>query len=68
MCKVLHLKLNYNLNLENKLKLNGRIMTESEQEKDLGVLASSTLLRNDLISACLNKANKMICWITHDLI
>ena len=33
-CKVLHLKFNYNLNLE--YKLNDIIMTGSEQEKDLG--------------------------------
>ena len=39
-CKVLHLKFNDNLNLE--YKLNGIIMTESEQEKDLGVLTSGT--------------------------
>ena len=38
-CKVLHLKFNDNLNLE--YKLNGIIMTESEQEKDLGVITSA---------------------------
>ena len=65
-CKVLHLKFNDNLNLE--YKLNGIIMTESEQEKDLGVFTSGTLLWNDQISACINKANKMICWITRNLI
>ena len=43
-------------------------MTESEQEKDLGVITSGTLLWNDQISACINKANKMICWITRNLI
>ena len=43
-----------------KYKLNGTIMTESEQEKDLGVLTSGTLLWNDQISACINKANKMM--------
>ena len=53
--KVLHLKFNDNLNIE--YKLNGNMMTESEQEKDLGVLTSGTLLWNDQISACINKAN-----------
>ena len=60
------MKFNDNLNLE--YKLNGIIMTESEQEKDLGVITSGTLLWNDQISACINKANKMICWITRNLI
>ena len=55
-CKVLHLKFNDNLNLE--YKLNGIIMTESEQEKDLGVITSGTLLWNDQISACINKQIK----------
>ena len=65
-CKVLHLKFNDNLNLE--YKLNGSITTVSEQEEELGVLTSGTLLWNDRISACINKANKMICWITRNLI
>ena len=50
-CKVLHLKFNDNLNLE--YKLNGSIMTESKQKKDLDVLTSGTLLWYDQISACL---------------
>ena len=40
-CKVLHLKFDDNLNL--KCKLNGSIMTESEQEIDLGVLISGKI-------------------------
>ena len=59
----MHLKFNDNLNLE--YKLNGIIMAKSEQEKDLGVLTSGTLLWNDQISACINKANKMIFWILY---
>ena len=43
-------------------------MTESEKDKDLGVLTSGTLLWNDQISACIKKAKKMICWITRNLI
>ena len=35
-------------------------MTESEEEKDLGVLTFGNLLWNDQISACINKANKML--------
>ena len=42
-CKVLYLKFNDNLNLE--YILNGSIMTESEQEKDLGVITSCSLAR-----------------------
>ena len=43
-------------------------MKKSEQEKDLGVLISGTLLWNDQINSCVSKANQMICWITRDLI
>ena len=66
--KFLHLKFNDNI----KYKLN-ESMTESEQEKDkwvFTVLITGTLLWNDQIYACasINKANKLICWITHTLI
>ena len=51
-CKVLYLKFNYNLKLE--YKLNGSIMKESDQEKDLGVFTSGKLLWNDQIGACIH--------------
>ena len=41
-CKVLHLNFNGNQNLN--YLLNGVEMKKSEQEKDLGVLTSGTLL------------------------
>ena len=41
--------------------LNGVEMKKSEQEKDLGVLTSGTLLWNDQINSCVSKANQMIC-------
>ena len=43
-------------------------MKKSEQQKDLGVLTSGTLLWNDQINSCVSKANQMICWITRNLI
>ena len=65
-CKVLHLNFNGNQNLN--YLLNGVEMKKSEQEKDLGVLTSGTLLWNDQINSCVSKANQMICWITRNLI
>ena len=65
-CKVLHLNFNGNQNLN--YLLNGVEMKKSEQEKDLGVLTSGTLLWNDQINSCVSKANQMICWIIRNLI
>ena len=65
-CKVLHVNFNGNQNL--KYLLNGSVMKESEQEKDLGVLTSGNLLWNDQINSCISKANQMICWITRNTI
>ena len=41
---------------------------ESDQEKDLGVITSSSLLWTDQIKSSISKANKMICWIARNLI
>ena len=48
--------------------LNDKILKKSEQEKDLGVLTSGTLLWNDQIESCISKANQMLCWISRNLI
>ena len=47
-CKVLHIDLNDNEHLD--YVLNGKQLKKTEQEKDLGVLTSGTLLWNDQIS------------------
>ena len=48
--------------------LNGVVLQESAQEKDLGVVTHNSLLWNEQIKASICKANKMICWITRNLI
>ena len=48
--------------------LNGKQLKKTEQEKDLGVLTSGTLLLNDQIESCISKANQMLCWISRNLI
>ena len=65
-CKVLHIDLNDNEHLD--YVLNGKKLKKTEQEKDLGVLTSGTLLWNDQIESCISKANQMLCWISRNLI
>lgn len=63
-CKVMHIKLNKNPCKE--YKLNDKVLNESEQEKDLGIVISDTLLWTDQINKCISKANQMICWIVRN--
>ena len=65
-CKVLHIEFNDNEHLD--YVLNDKILKKTEQEKDLGVLTSGTLLWNDQIESCVSKANQMLCWISRNLI
>ena len=65
-CKVLHIDLNDNKHVD--YVLNGKQLKKTEQEKDLGVLTSGTLLWNDQIESCISKANQMLCWISRNLI
>ena len=65
-CKVMHLEFNDNERLE--YVLDDKVLNETVQEKDLGVLTSGTLLWNDQIESCVSKANQMICWISRNLI
>ena len=65
-CKVLHT--NINSNPYNEYFLDGEILKVCEQEKDLGVLTSDTLLWTDHINSSISKANQLICWITRNLI
>ena len=65
-CKVLHTNINPNRSFD--YILNDKCLKTSEQEKDLGVLTSDTLLWTDQVSSSISKANKLICWITRSLI
>ena len=48
--------------------IDGIKLSQSEQEKDLGVVTSNSLLWNEQIRASICKANKMICWIARNLV
>ena len=63
-CKVMHLK--FNKNPCKQYTLNDKVLKESEQEKDLGIVISDTLLWNAQINKCITKANQMICWIVRN--
>ena len=65
-CKVLHTDIIANKCFD--YTLNDNYLKISEQEKDLGILTSNTLLWTDQISSSVSKANKLICWITRNLI
>ena len=65
-CKVLHSDIIANKCFD--YTLNDSYLKISEQEKDLGILTSNTLLWTDQISSSVSKANKLICWITRNLI
>ena len=65
-CKVSHTDIIANKCFD--YTLNDNYLTISEQEKDLGILTSNTLLWTDQISSSVSKANKLICWITRNLI
>ena len=65
-CKVMHV--NYNDNPLNTYVFNDVTLGTINEERDLGVLSSSTLQWNSNIKACIAKANKMVAWITRNLI
>jgi hypothetical protein len=65
-CKVMHVDFNDNPHFD--YFINGVLLEETEQEKDLGVLTHSSLLWNEQIKTSISKANQMICWITRNLI
>ena len=65
-CKVLHINLNNNPNLD--YYIDGIKIAQSDQEKDLGVITSNSLLWIEQIKASIRKANKMICWIARNLV
>jgi hypothetical protein len=65
-CKVLHV--NMNNNPENVYMLDGKQLESSDQEKDLGVTTHSSLLWNEQMKHCINKANRMICWIVRNVV
>ena len=65
-CKVMHIDINSNHNF--RYWLNSSLLAESNLEKDLGVLTSDTLLWREQIESCISKANKLIAWISRNLI
>ena len=67
-CKVLHINVNENPDLSYSIDGTDLDACESDQEKDLGVITSSSLLWTDQIKASISKANRMICWIARTLI
>ena len=65
-CKVLHICGNDNqLNI---YSLDGIELETIESEKDLGLIVNNKLDFGDQIKNCLSKANKMIAWISRNII
>ena len=65
-CKVLHLATNNNPRID--YFLDGNKLAEVESESDLGLVISSDLKWDEHIKSSLNKANKMIAWISRNVI
>ena len=65
-CKVIHV--NHNDNPGLSYSIDGTELGVCDQEKDLGVVTSSSLLWTDHIKSSISKANQMICWIARSLI
>ena len=65
-CKVLHL--NYNNNPNYAYELDGTVLESIETEKDLGVTVSNELGWNKNIQSCIKDANRMIGWITRNIL
>lgn len=65
-CKVMHLQ--YNENPCKEYVFNNVVLDSVESEKDLGVLTCSSLKWNEQVKACISKANKMVAWVTRNLI
>lgn len=65
-CKVLHL--DFYDNPRNSYILNNVSIGVANTEKDLGVIANDSFQWDDQIKTCISKANKMIAWVTRNLI
>ena len=65
-CKVMHIP--YNNNSNHSYTFNNVVLESINKEKDLGVFTCSTLSWHEQIKACISKANKMIAWVTRNLI
>ena len=65
-CKVLHIC--GNDNPFNIYSLDGIELETIESEKDLGLIVNNKLDFGDQIKNCLSKANKMIAWISRNII
>ena len=60
--------LNYNNNPLNSYCFHDTVLDSVENEKDLGVITTSSFKWDDQIKACMSKANKMISWVTRNFI
>ena len=65
-CKVMHLE--FNENPDNEYLLDGVVLDNIKDEKDLGLIVSSELGWNKNIKACIKAANRAIAWISRNLI
>ena len=67
-CKVLHVNVIDNPSRSYFIDSIELEACNADQEKDLGVITSSSLLWTDQIKSSISKANKMICWVARNLI
>ena len=67
-CKILHIDINDNPGYSYAVDGIELAKCENDQEKDLGVITSTSLLWHDQIKASICKANQMICWIARNVI
>ena len=65
-CKVLHISANDNP--RNKYYLDGTELLSTESEKDLGFIMDEKFDFSEHIKASLAKANKMIAWVSRNVI
>ncbi|NQZ52218.1 MAG: reverse transcriptase family protein [Moritella sp.] len=65
-CKVMHIDLNENANID--YYIDGCKLETVVEEKDLGVLTSNDLKWRECIKESISKANRMIGWITRNLL
>ena len=65
-CKVLHFV--FNNNPYNEYTLDGNMLEVVESEKDLGLTVSNDLKWDENVKSSLCKANRMIAWISRNII
>ena len=65
-CKVMHLNFNNNNNVS--YILDGTVLDPIDEEKDLGLLTTSSLSWKENIYNCIKEANRMMAWITRNIV